>query len=53
MTVEDLLGAEFMDDDNDAEEDEVGHHSFSLCNSDTRRIMLKVMGWIQTKTRKT
>jgi hypothetical protein len=26
MTVEDLLGAEFMDDD--AEEDEVGHHSF-------------------------
>jgi hypothetical protein len=28
MTVEDLLGAEFMDDDNDAEEDEVGYHSF-------------------------
>jgi hypothetical protein len=29
MTVEDLLGAEFMDDDDDAEEDEVGSSFFS------------------------
>jgi hypothetical protein len=28
MTVEDLLGAEFMDDDDDAEEDEVGSSFF-------------------------
>lgn len=29
MTVEDFLGAEFMDDNNDAEEDEVGPSFFS------------------------
>jgi len=28
MTVEDLLGAEFMDDDDDAEEDGVGSSFF-------------------------